>query len=96
MGKRYELRFDGKVIESESLHALKRIAKGTECYYEIYVYYCPKTKFTEGNQKINILDMREILKLHQQQKTILTISQKFGVTRKTILNILRQMKTEKV
>lgn len=98
MKKRYEIRFDGKVIDSESLPLLKRIANGTECYYEIYVYYRPdlSKSASTNSRKLSIMDMREIERLSKKGYIAEVIGKKFGVGKDYINRILSKLRSDEL
>jgi len=91
----YSLCFDGQVIESSSELELRRIARNTECYWEMYKHIVPNTR-GGGNQKLTILDMREMYSMHEDGIDPKAIAREFCISLDYTKRIIKQMRLEKL
>jgi len=92
----YSLCFDGQVIESSSEKELRRIASNTNCYWEIYKHITPSIQGGGGNQKLTLLDMREMYKLHEDGVELKEIAKEFKLTPDWTRKIIKQMRMERL
>jgi len=90
MKKKYRLFYDGQEIESSDLRHLQRLAKGTECYYEIYEYKMFNPNGNAGKTKMNIMDMREAKRMAERGVSKNLIAAKYGISSDHLTRLLRQ------
>lgn len=90
------MHFDGQIIESSDLHELKRIVQNTECYWEIYKHIIPSVKNQNGNQKITILDMREMAKRFEDGEDVKSIAKEFKITIAWAQKIIKNERLNKI
>ena len=96
MKVRYVLIFDGQKIESGSSKELRRIAANTDRYWELYKYIAPTLKTSNNNQKVTILNMREMLKMYEEGIEVKKIASSFHLTIQRVHQILKQMRLERL
>lgn len=96
MKVKYSLHFDGQVIESSSEHELRRIVRNTDCYWEIYKHIIPTLRVTGGNQKLTILDMKEMLVMHKEGIPEKGITKEFKITVAWAQKIIKQMRIKEL
>jgi hypothetical protein len=96
MKPRYEFHCDGKVIESNHLRELTRLAENTYLPYEIYAYYRSSTTASSGNLKMNIQNIRDASRLSEKGYSKQFIAKKFSVHPDTLSKILRQFVNQSI
>ena len=89
---RFELHYNRKVIPGTE-DELRRLAATLRCYWELHVYISSSMK-TEEKGRMNIVDMREALRLNARGYTQRTLAKKYHVGEDYISKVLVQMKTE--
>lgn len=90
MKKKYRLLYDGQEVESNDLRHLQRLAKGTECYYEIYEYKMFNPSPNTGKTKMNIMDIREAKRMAERGVSKSIIAAKFEISIDHLSRLLRQ------
>lgn len=83
---RYELHFGEAIVHGEAIKELKEFAKSITQYYEIYKIYC-SSMVEHPVSKLNIMDMREIVRLKERGWTSSAIANKFSVPQSQIRKI---------
>lgn len=87
----YQLVFGESTLESESREELKEFAKSIKGqYWEIFKVYS-SSMVEHPTSKLNIMDMREIMKLHGRGWTSGSIAIKFSIPQSQIKKALRSM-----
>ena len=92
MKPRYELHFEGEVIQSKSLKELQDIARNTVCYYEIYAYFrsAKPDGSSSGNLKLRLCDIQEAARMITKGYSKQTTAQKFHVNPDYLMSTLRK------
>lgn len=91
---RYELRYNGKVIPGTE-DDLRRLAKTLTCYWELHAYISSSMR-TEEKHKMNIVDMREALRLKERGYSNKSLAKKYHVCPDYMGRVLVQMKSETI
>lgn len=89
---RYELHYNKKVIPGTQ-DELRRLAATLKCYWELHVYISSSMR-TEEKHRMNIVDMREALRLKERGYTNKSLAKKYHVCPDYMGRVLVQMKTE--
>lgn len=89
---RYELHYNRKVIAGTP-DELRRLAATLKCYWELHVYISSSMR-TEEKHRMNIVDMREALRLKERGYTNKSLAKKYHVCPDYMGRVLVQMKSE--
>lgn len=89
---RYALHYTGMVLIGDEPE-LRRLASRLTCYWELHVYIFSSMR-TEEKHRMNIVDMREALRLKERGYTNKSLAKKYHVCPDYMRRVLVQMKTE--
>lgn len=92
MKRCYELHYDGKIITGTAKE-LRKLTETLKCYWELHLYL-PSSMRTEEKHRMNIVDMREALRLKERGYTNKSLAKKYHVCPDYMGRVLIQMKTE--